>query len=162
MGYSSSETDCSSMGPPQVAAPARKPAPLWALVHKLQFLPGAFSFVGGLSVGCSILQGMCTCSGIGSFTGCRWISYLLHRNPSWGSRGKQKLTSQWCSPKAAISWVSWSPSSPSFTDLGDFRVVSFPFFSLFSLKTTAELPFCKHIINRGLTSVADEFSFGQW
>lgn len=74
-------------------------------------------FLCGLSVGCSILQGMCTCSGMGSCTGLRWISIcsiiILHGPP--GKKKKQK-TSLWCSPNAAMSWLSWSTFSRSFTD----------------------------------------------
>lgn len=46
MGYSPSGTDCSSMGPPQVAAPNRPLTPLCTLLHGLKFWPRICSCVG--------------------------------------------------------------------------------------------------------------------
>jgi len=42
MEYSLSGTDCSSMGPPQVTAPARKLDPVWHPLHRPHFLPEAY------------------------------------------------------------------------------------------------------------------------
>jgi len=80
-GCSPSGTGCSSVGPHGVTSPASKPAPAWApLSTGPQVLPGACSSVGSPQ-GHSLLW-VSTCSGLGSSTGCRWISA-----PPWASTG---------------------------------------------------------------------------
>lgn len=66
---------------------------------------------------------------------------LFHLNLSWASGKKKKKQ---CYPKAAISWFTWSTSSYSFTNLGDFWVISLPIL-LLSLKPAAVLLFCKDV-----------------
>ncbi|KAM9647659.1 uncharacterized protein ACIBXB_011011 [Morphnus guianensis] len=74
--------------PHGVTSPARKPAPLAPLSTDPQVLPGACSSAG-FPRGHSLLREP-TCSGVGSSTGCRWISA-----PLWTSmdcRGTACLT----------------------------------------------------------------------
>lgn len=58
--YRPSGIDCFSMSPPKNAAPARK------LLYRV-------------SLGCSFLHGLPTCSSMGTSTGCRWMY------PTWSS-----------------------------------------------------------------------------
>ena len=67
--------------PRGVTSPASKPAPAWApLSTGPQVLPGACSSAG-FPRGHSLLRAS-ACSGVGSSTGCRWISA-----PPWTSMG---------------------------------------------------------------------------
>ncbi|KAK4810807.1 LOW QUALITY PROTEIN: hypothetical protein QYF61_008779 [Mycteria americana] len=103
--------------PHRVTGPARRPAPVWAPLHGPQILPGNLLQHGLLSTGCSFLQGMSICCGVGSSVGCRvdiCSTTVLH-----GLQGdkllhhglRYRLQGNLCSG-------TWSTSSPSFfTDL---------------------------------------------
>lgn len=62
---------------PQATVPARKSAPAWAPLHRLQSAPAVFSSTGPPWAG-SFLQGMSRCCSMGSSTSCR-VGICLYR-----------------------------------------------------------------------------------
>ena len=173
MGYSSSRTapawvpstgcspsgaDCSSVGPPRGHKSCQQTCfSVGSSLHGAtgpQVLPGACSSAG-FPRGHSVLRAS-TCSGVGSSTGCRWISA-----PPWtsmGCRGTACLTMVFTTGCRGISLCSgaWSTSSPSFfTDLGVCGVV--PLTSSHSAlsgcncySSVTSFPFLKYVIPEAL------------
>ena len=126
MGCSPSGADCSSVGPPRGHKPCQQTCfGVGSSLHRAtgpQVLPGACSSAG-FPRGHSVLRAS-TCSGVGSSTGCRWIS--APPRTSMGCRGTACRTMVFTTGCRGISLCSgaWSTSSPSFfTDLGVCRVV---------------------------------------
>lgn len=80
--YSPSGIDCSSVSPQQASVTTRKPAPMWASLHRPQVLPESWASMGSPEVAASFRASLPLFSkGIHALT-----NFLIHHSP-WGGIG---------------------------------------------------------------------------